>query len=264
MLELIKYLVLVLVLICSHPATAQVNTVAKDKSKPASFYFAFGSNLSFYSKSDITFKSAASPSYNFTLMKVRAKDDQGLKFNNGGAPQYSYQLGFYNNKKNWGIEFNFDHIKYIVRQYQQVQMVGDINGKSYNTDTLITPDFISFEHTDGANYALLKWVNRIQLIGDNNQREFLSLLLKAGAGPVIPKTNSTVMGKQKDDFYKVSGYVVALEAGLKYTFSKLLFAEANVKGAYADYRRFMIADGTGSQRWFGLHVSLLLGVELGR
>jgi hypothetical protein len=263
MLELKTLLVSVLLIVNAHAAIAQSRTVIKDKVKARSFYFAFGTNLSFYSKSDITFKSAESPSYNFTLHNVGAKDDQGLKFNTGGAPQYSYQLGYYNNRKKWGIEFNFDHIKYIMRQYQRVHLVGNINGEPYDADTLITPDFISFEHTDGANYALLKWVNRIQFLQDKNQRELLSLLVKAGGGPVIPKTNSTIMGKKKDDYYKISGYVIALEAGLRYNFSKLLFAEANAKGAYADYRRFLIADGTGSQRWFGLHFNLLVGLQLG-
>lgn len=63
----------------------------------------------------------------------------------------------------------------------------------------------------------------------------MQLLLKAGAGPVIPKTNSTIMGKHRDDKYKISGFVVALEGGLLYDVSGLLFVEANVKGAYADY-----------------------------
>ncbi|MCW3081803.1 hypothetical protein [Segetibacter sp.] len=260
MQEFKKTIVSALLLFHFSAASTQSTRLIKDKA--ISIYFAFGTNLSFYSKSDITFKSSASPAYNFTIRNVRAKDDQGLKFNSGGAPQYSYQVGYYNNRKNWGIEFNFDHIKYIMQQFQRVRLNGTIDGEQYNLDTLITPGFIRFEHTDGANYALLKWVKRIQLIPPENQKKALSLVLKAGAGPVIPKTNSTIMGKHKDDSYKISGYVAALEGGLLYNFARSLLVEASAKGAYADYRRFLIANGTGSQRWFGLHLNLLFGLQL--
>lgn len=70
------------------------------------------------------------------------------------------------------------------------------------------------------------------------------------------------MGKHRDDRYKISGYVVALETGLRYSFSQLLFAEADVKGAYANYKSFLVAGGKGSQRWLGIHFHLLIRVYL--
>jgi hypothetical protein len=194
---------------------------------------------------------------------VRGKDDQGVRFDNG-APQYSYELGYYNHKKNWGVEFNFDHIKYYVRPFQLVAMQGSINNQAYDTDTLLTPDFLHLEHSDGGNYALLKIVHWRPLLQDAAQKKVLNLVLKAGAGPVIPKTNSTIMGKHRDDKYHISGYVIALEGGLRYSFSRFLFCQASAKGAYADYSRFLIADGCGSQRWLSLHLGLLVGVQLTR
>lgn len=256
-----KLLVLILLFLPCVSVWAQSNMHKNSRAKGGTIYFALGTNRSFYSKSDITFKSSVDPSFDFTLQNVRAKDDQGLKFNNG-APQYSYQLGYYSNRNNWGIEFNFDHIKYFMQQFQRVHLQGSINEHLYNTDTIITPDFVQFEHSDGANYALLKWVKWERLVQDKNQKKMLNLVLKAGAGLVIPKTNSTIMGKHRDDNYRISGYVIALEGGLRYNFSKLLFAEINAKGAYADYHRFLIADGTGSQQWFGLHPGLLVGLQL--
>jgi hypothetical protein len=226
------------------------------------WYFAFGTNRSFYTHSNISLESSVAPAYNFTLDGVGATDDQGLKFNHGGAPQYSYQLGYYNRKKNWGIEFNFDHIKYFMRPDQVLHLHGTINDQSYNTDTLVTPEFLKFEHSDGANYALFKWVTWRKLASDRKDLKTLNLVLKAGAGPVIPKTNSTVMGKHRDDVYKISGYVIALEGGLRYNFTRHLFAEGDMKAAYADYSRFVVADGTGSQKWGGLHFSLLVGLQI--
>ena len=227
----------------------------------ASFYFAFGTHRSFYSRTDIHLKSVASPIFDFTLQNVRGKDDGGLKFNSE-APQYNYELGYYNEKQNWGVEFNFDHIKYFVRQWQRVTIKGTIDGKFYDGDSLLSPDFIQLEHSDGGNYALIKLVNKKPINKNDNGRWLL--LFKAGAGPVIPKTNSTIMGKHRDDRYKISGYVLALESGLRYNFSKLFFSEASVKGAYANYSRFLIADGTGSQKWCAVHLGLMVGVQFSR
>jgi len=233
---------------------------ATNSLKNGTVYFAFGTNLSFYSKSDIHLTSYSSPAFDFTLQKVRGKDDGGLK-TNGGAPQYSLQLGYYSHKKNWGIEFNFDHIKYFIRQNQRVKLNGTINNAAYNTDTLITPQLISLEHSDGANYALFKLVKWLALAKDGQQHTLLNLVLKAGAGPVVPKTNSTIMGIHWDDRYHVAGYVIAIEGGLRYNIGRYLFAEGNAKGAYANYKNFLIANGSGSQQWYGMHASLLIGVQ---
>ncbi len=226
-------------------------------------YMGFGTNLSFYSKSDIHFTSS---NFDFTLYKVRGRDDGGLKFDGGGAAQYSYQVGYYFKKKNFGIEFNFDHIKYFVRQNQVVHLNGEINGQSYDTDTTLTPNFIQFEHSDGANYALFNFVKWKNLSTAKNAAHSLDLVAKAGAGPVIPKTNSTIAagvnepGKHRDDTYKISGFVLALEGGLRYTFARHFYIMPSVKAAYADYTHFVIKDGYGNQHWFAIHANLLVGV----
>ena len=56
-------------------------------------------------------------------------------------------------------------------------------------------------------------------------------------------------------------FVVAAEAGLRYPFAESVFAEAGVKGAYANYKGFLIADGKGSQKWFGLHFHFSVGAN---
>jgi len=228
--------------------------------KKSTLYFALGTNWSRYSKSDIRLKSYGPIPFDFTLRKVKARDDAGLS-TNGGAPQYSLQLGYYSHRKNWGLEFNFDHIKYFVRQNQLVSIQGTINNQPYHTDTLITPQFISLEHSDGANYALFKLVKWLALKTNRNQQTLLNIVLKAGAGPVIPKTNSTIMDNHWDDRYHIAGYVIAIEGGLRYNIVKFLYAEGNVKGAYANYTSFLIANGNGSQQWYGLHASVLLGLQ---
>ena len=227
-----------------------------EKSNNSEVYLSAGTHRSYFSRSDIRLKN---PDFDFTLNNVRGKDDGGFNFRNG-APQYNYAIGYYNHAGNWGIEFGFDHVKYYVRQNQRVQMHGRIGNKTYSSDTLLVPAFVQLEHSDGANYALLKFLKRIPLAYKKNNS--LQLLLKGGAGPVIPKTNSTIMGKHRDDRYNIAGYVIALETGIHYPFARFLFAEAGIKGAYANYSKFLIADGTGSQKWFALHFYLLIRVKM--
>lgn len=255
-----KWLLLI-VFFASYLSCAAQSRNNKKHDKSGRFYLAAGTNWSFFSRSDIHLRSAVPPTFDFTLYNVRGKDDGGVNFHNG-APQYSYVLGYYSHIKNWGIEYNFDHIKYYMEQNQRVRMQGVIHSEHYNTDTLLVPSFVTLEHTDGANYALLKLVKWIPLFYSNGQIPTLHLILKGGTGPVIPKTNSTILGKHRDDRYKIAGYVIALEGGLRYSFSKFLFAEGGVKGAYADYSNFLIADGKGSQRWTAIHFHLLVGAQL--
>jgi hypothetical protein len=242
-------------------ASAAGAQTGRTESRSGVLYFAFGSHEAFYSKSDI-FLTSVNPDFSFTLGKVRASDDRFLR-STGGAPQYDYQVGYYFKKKNFGIEYNFDHVKYFMRQYQVVPLKGTIEGVAFNQDTLINPDFIQFEHSDGANYALLNFVKWKQLVRSKSDKASLDLLMKAGAGPVIPKTNSRIMGKHRDDRYKIAGYVVAVEAGLRYNFLENFFIEPSFKGAFANYKHFLIADGYGSQKWFSAQLILLAGVRIG-
>lgn len=233
---------------------------AQTRSDAAEVYFGFGTNTSFYSKSDIYLRSNYNMLLDVKLHDVRGRDDRGLTFN-GGAPQYNVQLGIYYPEKRWGAEFGFDHIKYFVRQNQQVDIEGIVNGTYKNIDTVLTPNLLQLEHSDGANYAIFKLVKRLSLSNKSNT-DRLNLLIKAGAGPVIPKTNSTVLGKHRDDRYHIAGYVIAFESGLLYQFSKHVFSELNVKAAYANYRHILIADGYGSQQWHAVHFALLLGYKI--
>jgi hypothetical protein len=68
-----------------------------------SFYFYWGYNREFYSKSDIRF---TGKEYDFTLQNVHANDRQSkldadpyLHLNQLTIPQYNYRLGYFINNK---------------------------------------------------------------------------------------------------------------------------------------------------------------------
>ena len=232
----------------------------KQEERKGMFYFSAGTHRAFYTPSTVRLVSDVAPSFDFTLEKLRAKDDQGFKIT--ASPQYTYNAGYYSFQKNAGIEFQFDHVKYKIREGQVSRLRGEINKKIFDLDTVVHADFVQLEHTDGANYAMINLVKWKQLTIDKKNAHSLNLFLKAGGGLVIPKTNSTIMGKHNDDRYAVSGYVIGVEPGLRYNFLKNFFASASVKGAYANYQKFRIADGFGSQQWFSVQFNLMIGVQV--
>jgi hypothetical protein len=228
------------------------------KTRSGVLYFGFGTHKIFYSKSNLHLVGNGIPGFDFTLKKVKAKDDFFLK-QTGGAPQYDYKMGYYFNKKNFGIEFNFDHVKYFVRHDQVVRTIGTINGEKIDSELPVTTYVQNFEHSDGANYALVNFVKWKNLTSTSKTN--LVWELKAGIGPVFPKTNSTILGKHWDDHYHVAGFVTAVETGLRYNF-KFLFVQPSFKAAYADYRRFLIADGYGNQNWLSGQFILSIGAQI--
>lgn len=248
-------------------ASAFVVTVAfgqkrNAQSKKGIFYFAAGTHKIFYTKSDIRLTGQGNPVFDLSFKNIKAKDDFFLK-GNGGAPQYDYKFGYYFNRKKFGLEFNFDHVKYFVKKDQVVKTEGTLNGQKIDDDIPITTYIQNFEHSDGANYALLHLVKWLNLSRRNRDGNALLLEWKAGVGAVVPKTNSTIMGKHWDDQYKIAGYVMDIEAGLRYQFLKNFFVEPSFKAAYANYRRFLIADGHGSQKWLSAQFILAVGTQFG-
>lgn len=227
--------------------------------KSGIFYFALGSHVAGYTRSDIHLKST-NQSFDFVLEKVKGSDDKFLK-STGGAMQYDYQVGYYFKKKNFGIEYNFDHVKYFANHDQTVRTVGTVNGQQLNEDLPITTYVQNFEHSNGGNYILLNFVKWKALAISKNQKRILNLMYKAGGGIVLPKTNSTIMNKQRDDTYNVAGYVLALEGGLRYNFLKNVFVESSLKGAFANYTRILIANGSGNQHWFSGQFLIMAGFQ---
>jgi len=227
--------------------------------KSGVFYFGIGTHKIFYTKSDLHLVGNGTTPFDITLKKVRAKDDFFLK-KTGGAPQYDYKMGYYFKKKNFGIEFNFDHVKYFVRHDQVVRTVGIMGTSKMDEELPVTTYVENFEHSDGANYALfnfVKWKN----LPVNQKALSFDWDMKAGLGPVVPKTNSKILGNHWDDHYKVAGYVAALETGLRCNY-KALFIEPSFKAAHANYTHFLIADGHGDQKWLSAQFILSIGAQI--
>jgi hypothetical protein len=208
--------------------------------KIGNFYATWGYHRDKYTRSDLHFKDNKTDNYNFTLENAKAKDQPDMHdfFHTPlTVPQYVLNVGyFFANKSEWGIEASWDHLKYVVIDNQRMHLVGDIRGQHFDQDTLVTPAFVHVEHTNGNNYAMLSAVRRIPLVlAKGNRTSKISLLAKAGIGGLIPKTDSHIMGNHNDGPFRLSGFVIGVSTALRYDFSRYLYIEGSLKGAFADY-----------------------------
>lgn len=247
---MMKYVLIALFLSVCGVGTAQTdfNKEIKNKGK---FFFYWGWNRGYFSDSDITFKGE---DYNFTLYDVKASDRQtpfSVKYYLNPAhmtiPQTNYRIGYFF-KENYTISLGVDHMKYVMNQDQMARINGEIsgsypdgNGGDYqgvftgNDMQLLDENFLQFEHTDGLNYV------NIELSRFDNISNFFRLNAKnfqinategIGVGILYPRTNTTLLGKERHDDFHVSGYGVSARVGLDFTLFKYFFIMPELKAGY--------------------------------
>lgn len=237
------------------------------KAGKGTLYLTWGYNLDWYSKSDLHFKGNDFGGYNFTLYNVKAHDRASLDKIIGyplSVPQYVYRLGYYfNNKHNTGIEINFDHAKYIMTKNQTLHLKGSIAQVNYDKDTLVTKNFLLFEHTNGANFLLVNFLKRHYLYASANKKHWISFIGKAGMGMVIPKTDVTLFGTRLDNKFHIAGYIMGLDAGLRYDAFKYFFIETSLKGVFANYTNVLtVGDGKAHHHFFAAETIFSAGLQM--
>lgn len=228
---------------------AQDNAASADKytaHNKGKFYVYWGGNRESFSRSDIHF---TGDNYDFTLYDVSAHDKPKgwqMDYLNPGRmtiPQTNFRMGYYITD-HYNVSIGLDHMKYVMFQDRVVDYTGTYpNVGSYNETVLnnpnqvnLTPEFLKFEHTDGLNYInteicrvddISKW------FGIRNTDKFqINITEGAGGGILLPKTNATLLGKERHDDFHVSGYGVAAKVGLNLTFFKYFFVQAELKQGY--------------------------------
>lgn len=247
--------------------TESCNCPGMTKKGFGTFYFTAGYNLDWFSRSTIHFKDHSTGNYDFTLYDLKATDRSGLNkdffHTDIFIPQYSFRIGYwFNNTKNTGIEINYDHAKYVVVQGQPVHLKGTINEQQYDQDTTINPLFVAFEHTNGANFCMANFMKRYPVLHSRSQKHWLSVVAKAGGGFVLPRTETRVLGKHRNDMYHVAGYIAGIDIGLRYDFARFFFLEQSGKGCFANYTDVMLyGDGRASHHFFSFEYIFTLGVQ---
>lgn len=242
-------------------------------SRKGQFHVYWGWNVSWYSDSDISFKGE---DYDFTLEDVEAFD-RPTPFNAHDyfnpaqitIPQFNFRLGYFFHE-NYNVSIGFDHMKYVVKPYQIVKMTGEIanSGTNYdgvynNTDQAINKDFLRFEHTDGLNYVNVE-VRRFDEIYATKDITF-NLTEGFGAGLLIPRTNTTLLGKERYDEVHTSGFGLGAVIGVNVTFFERYFIQSELKGGYINMQNIRTTQSEvdeASQDFFFGQFNVVFGVNI--
>lgn len=252
-----------------------VLSVFGQESTPSNrIFFYWGWNRSIYQASDIHFQGEG---YDFTLENVEARDRQTafklnpyFKLDRITIPQTNMRLGYVINDK-YSVSIGVDHMKYVMRQYQTATIDGYIKGSENfsgrydHQDILITPQFLTYEHTDGLNYINAEFRRHHHWISVFEERIKVSTVFGGGIGLMLPKTNAKLLEKERNDEFHVAGWGSAAMAGVTITFFKYFFIQSEVKGGYInmpDVRTSPDPSDKASQHFLFFQNNYLFGVSI--
>jgi hypothetical protein len=236
--------------------------------RTGSGYFYWGYNRAFYSASDITFTGEG---YDFTIDRVLAYDKptpykSSIYFNPAKLtiPQFNFRLGCYINSKT-SLSFGWDHMKYIVDDFQVVNINGSIeentstaHAGNYNNEniTLNPSSFLHFEHTDGLNYIRFNIDHHHEIKSLWEDRIQLSFLVGAGTGLMMPQTDITLFGDRTNNNTKsyVQGFALSSNYGLKVDLFKHFYIQMIAHNGYINMPSIRTrgdnADRASQEIWF--------------
>ena len=230
------------------------------------FYIFWGGNRESFSKSDIRFKGA---DYDFTLHNVAAHDKpKGFHidyFNPARMtiPQTNLRIGYFISD-HYNISIGFDHMKYVMYNDRRVSYSGyypnpgTYNENPANGELTLDEDFLLFEHTDGLNYVNTE-ISRVDDISklfkiNNTDKIQVNITEGIGGGFLYPKTNTTLLGKDRYDEFNIAGYGVSAKVGLNVTFFKYFFIQTELKQEYIEMNNIRTtqdkADSAEQNFWF--------------
>ncbi|OMQ13320.1 hypothetical protein [[Flexibacter] sp. ATCC 35103] len=260
------------------------------------FFVSWGGNRDSYTKSDVNFRGK---DYNFTVADMKAHDKpKGYHIDyvnpaNMTIPQTNFRMGYFFSD-HYSVSIGWDHMKYVMTQNQIANVTGNINlpadqaGSYYNGDYNNTPvdmsqhgaqeggiaggnqgnppAFLMYEHTDGLNYINTE-VSRHDDISNwlglpNIDKVQINLTEGLGAGLLYPKTNTTLLGKERHDDFHISGYGLSAKAGINFTFFKYFYLQGELKGGYInmqDIRTTQSNNDKASQDFFFLQRIIAVG-----
>lgn len=238
----------------------------------------WGYNRAQFTASSIRF---TGNNYDFILHDVAAKDKpEGFTFSNYfkpkniWIPQYNYRVGWFLNNQ-WSFSIGLDHMKYVVVKDQQVKLTGTISrdrSAAYATsgetgEVRITPDFLTYEHTDGLNLLALDADHYSRMWTSRNGRQAFYFTQGLFAGPVIPRTDVRLFGEGINNKFHLAGYGAGAQLGLFALVADRVFLRANVRAGYMELPSVLTTGKPGdraSQHFWFMEENVMLGVLIGR
>ncbi|AUS05868.1 hypothetical protein [Pseudotamlana carrageenivorans] len=256
--------------------TKPIKYTASNKGK---IFFSWGGNRESFSKSDISFKGK---NYNFTIKDVTAKDKPKgwhIDYINPTRltiPQTNAKVGYFISD-NYTVSIGVDHMKYVMDRNRTRTIDGYIylpdtelgsafNGTYNNEVVFVSEDFLKFEHTNGLNYVYAEFARYddiSKLFNIRNTDKFqINITEGLAGGALYPKTNTTLLKKERYDEFHVAGYGFSAHAGLNLTFFKYFFMQLDLKGGFInmpDIRTTSNTAESASQHFFYLQRVIVFG-----
>lgn len=234
------------------------NTSALKHKRVGKFFFHWGYNRSWYSKSDIQVKGGG---YDFTVYDVKATDDPEpfesdayYRMSKITIPQFNFRVGYCYNER-WSFSIGWDHLKYRTSHVQEVQIAGDYirNGQPirYNGETVkLTRYFFHLEHTDGLNFVRLQADYAISLIQTKNKKQGVDAILGAGFGPVCPWSDAIIDGVRHRSFVRPSGVGASVDIKLRARVFPSFFVQSTARIGAIRLNDILITDEIRAKQSF--------------
>ncbi len=238
----------------------------------------WGYNRAQFTTSDIHFTGS---DYDFILHNVVAKDKpEPFSLNNYfnpkyiWIPQYNYRAGWFFNDK-WSFSLGLDHMKYVMAHDQSVQLTGTISRErspAYATsgetgEVRLTPDFLSYEHTDGLNLLAVDADHYDRIWSSKNGKQALYFTEGLFMGPVIPRTDVRLFGEGLNNKFHLAGYGAGAQVGVFGLFWDRVFLRANLRAGYIELPSVLTTgkqEDRASQHFWFVQENVVLGVLIGR
>lgn len=243
------------------PAPPRARAAARDRE----FFVSWGYNGNSYANSDLHI-SQPSLGNEFTFVGVQARDSKGwtdlLNHPDPTVPQYNVRVGAFFNER-WGVEVAVDHMKWIVRQDQQVRMTGTLNGAAINTPVTLTPTVLRYQLNNGANPIFFNLIRRVRLRGEPGRTGSAFLLAKAGGGFAIPHTENAVFDQLNEKgFQPFHGWNTDVGVAVRVHILKRLYFEFEEKAVYARYFGVKVDRGTARHSVKASEFTFSFGISL--
>ncbi|MEO5674906.1 MAG: hypothetical protein ABIQ74_09685 [Chitinophagales bacterium] len=225
----------------SNAQTESLENERKDLSRK--FFFYWGYNRAIFTRSDIHFRGAG---YNFTVFGVTAHDrpssftfKEYFGLTSWSVPQYNYRLGYYFNE-HLSVSLGQDHMKYVIDRDQIAKVSGVVSpeaseqyaGEYFDAPTSITPDFLTYEHTDGLNLFSLDVEYTLKVVSFFQNKLLIDLNTGAGGIWMVPRTDVRVFGYGLNNIYHLAGYSITAKAGPQIELFQHYFLRAQTRVGY--------------------------------
>lgn len=175
------------------------------------------------------------------------------------APYYGVRLTrFFGGERRLGVEVELLHSKVLARTQDMVQVLGTAGGVPIDAQLPMSTFVNRYNHTHGLNFLLANVVWR-QPLGDPGAR--IALLVRGGAGPVIPGRDVVMPGLNVQG-YEFSGIGAQAAAGVTARLTSMLSAMVEYKFTYARPEIDLTAGGRGRLTAASHHIAA--GLTIGR